>query len=890
MTNICSNARKFLGSPRGQRMHRSGLDLGGAPIFGYDLNSGKNSNFRNHNRREQSCPGTWKNNHACPEFDQKTVWRNDGPWDFTELEPNTNKNELKHRRDSQGNIIERSRLIYTCDEFPPATWVEGGSGLDKNTPSETRCAGFRCEKNTKAEQNWQAEAHSKLRTVLRKMVKRREDDFPFYDASQSVILFKFIFDQGQADGQPAAVLAYDNEDSLDVRLDGASVSQAKRDMDTNSTHMADAPSPLPDWQSGVLYKKLLALVESGQGTRVAVHANDSDTEAAMPVLHVPGINMNMDIMADTRPAPRWLSGHEGGAATQGYAMADNMKRKPSKGLEGDETWRRASSSTSQPGPESSGPVTPLLNKASETDIEKARSIVKQAIAESAKRNKARFENPMRNRYRLKPGTIVGQTAVERRRGLQAAREDEGAQDMPPPLLEITDEIAQAAALVAEADASAAVAAGTWNSTYSRVTKRQAPTGTYWMQNIARKGIVPWGDDSTYAVFRNVRDYGATGNGVTDDTAAIKRAMNDGKRCGEKCNGSTTKNAIVYFPPGTYLISTTIPLPFGTQVIGDANNRPLLLAAPGFVGLGVLSTNEYTGGGTGPDGLDQQYYVNTANFYRQIRNIVIDVRGTAPDKNIACLHYQIAQATSLQNVELIAGPTQTGMFAENGSGGQISDVTFTGGAFGIWGGIQQFTAQRLRFSGCTVGVHVIWDWGWVWKSITMTNVGTGFKLVPEGSSGNIGSAMFLDSSFTNVGTVVQITPPSSTPSTGTTGLVLENVALSGVSKAAVADTSGAVLLAGGTSRIEHWALGPVYEGSVDARSFSAGGKVGNYRRSLTLTNDNGAYYERPKPQYESASVGDFVPHARLWGHGRWNHRRHGRVPAGPVREPGQDPLC
>ncbi|KAK3896383.1 pectate lyase superfamily protein-domain-containing protein, partial [Staphylotrichum tortipilum] len=447
-----------------------------------------------------------------------------------------------------------------------------------------------------------------------------------------------------------------------------------------------------------------------------------------------------------------------------------------------------------------------------------------------------------------PGTIVGQTAVERR-GLQAARAEEGAQDTPPPLLEITDEIAQAAALVAEADAAAAAAGNS-----RRVTRRQAPTGTYWMQNIARKGIVPWGDNSTYAVFRNVRDYGATGNGVTDDTAAIKRAMNDGKRCGEKCNGSTTKNAIVYFPPGTYLISTTIPLPFGTQVIGDANNRPLLLAAPGFVGLGVLSTDEYTGGGTG-----------AGPRRPAIRNIFIDVRGTAPDKNIACLHYQVAQATSLQNVELIAGPTQTGMFAENGSGGHISDVTFTGGAFGIWGGIQQFTAQRLRFNGCTIGVQVIWDWGWVWKSIAMTNVGTGFKLVPEGggSSGNVGSALFLDSSFTNVETVVQITPPSSTPATGTTGLVLENVALSGVTKAAVADTSGAVLLAGGTSRIEHWALGPVYEGSVDARSFSAGGKVGNYRRPLTLTNDNGAYYERPKPQYESASVDEFV-HIRDFG--------------------------
>ncbi|KAF2446674.1 glycoside hydrolase family 55 protein [Karstenula rhodostoma CBS 690.94] len=41
-------------------------------------------------------------------------------------------------------------------------------------------------------------------------------------------------------------------------------------------------------------------------------------------------------------------------------------------------------------------------------------------------------------------------------------------------------------------------------------------------------------------------------------------MLDGKRCGKGCNGSTLNNAIVYIPPGTHLISTTIPMPFGCK--------------------------------------------------------------------------------------------------------------------------------------------------------------------------------------------------------------------------------------------------------------------------------------------------------------------------------------
>jgi len=72
--------------------------------------------------------------------------------------------------------------------------------------------------------------------------------------------------------------------------------------------------------------------------------------------------------------------------------------------------------------------------------------------------------------------------------------------------------------------------------------------------------------------------------------------------------------MVFFPPGTYLVSTTIPLPFGAQVIGDVLNRPLIIASSGFIGLGVLSTDKYTSGGTGTDGLDQEY-VGSSLFER-----------------------------------------------------------------------------------------------------------------------------------------------------------------------------------------------------------------------------------------------------------------------------------
>jgi hypothetical protein len=158
---------------------------------------------------------------------------------------------------------------------------------------------------------------------------------------------------------------------------------------------------------------------------------------------------------------------------------------------------------------------------------------------------------------------------------------------------------------------------------------------------------------------------------------------------------------------------------------------------------------------------------------------------------------------------------------------------------------------------------------------MADVGVGFRLLREekkavnkrqmppgkGRIGNIGSASFIDSTFRNVGTLVLIAPPNKKPGTGSTGVILENVAVQGVSKV-VADTGGARLLAAPASgKVKHWALGPVYqEGGPD---FSMGRKVGTFRRQVGLLDSQGAYFERSKPQYEGRAVGDFV-HVKDFG--------------------------
>lgn len=65
---------------------------------------------------------------------------------------------------------------------------------------------------------------------------------------------------------------------------------------------------------------------------------------------------------------------------------------------------------------------------------------------------------------------------------------------------------------------------------------------------------------------NVKDHGAIGNGVADDTTAIQTALNLGA-------GS------VYFPPGTYKTTSTLNVPSNTMVFGDGEQSIISSSAP-----------------------------------------------------------------------------------------------------------------------------------------------------------------------------------------------------------------------------------------------------------------------------------------------------------------------
>ena len=160
------------------------------------------------------------------------------------------------------------------------------------------------------------------------------------------------------------------------------------------------------------------------------------------------------------------------------------------------------------------------------------------------------------------------------------------------------------------------------------------------------------------LYLGVKDFGAKGDGSTDDTAAINSAITAGSRCGQGCDSTTVTPAIVYFPAGTYSISAPLIQYYYTQFVGDATNLPIIKATAGFQGMALMDADPYADGGVNwytnqstfllELCLRHQLIMQTDNFFRQIRNFVLDTTAM-PVSAGAGIHWQVAQATSLQNI-------------------------------------------------------------------------------------------------------------------------------------------------------------------------------------------------------------------------------------------------
>jgi len=214
---------------------------------------------------------------------------------------------------------------------------------------------------------------------------------------------------------------------------------------------------------------------------------------------------------------------------------------------------------------------------------------------------------------------------------------------------------------------------------------------YWYEQIKHNGIHTDTTNSKYLVHRNVRDFGAKGDGTTDDSAAIQKAINtvDGST-GTRSGGSslTGAPAVVYFPPGTYLLNTGLKNIMGTVLMGDPTNRPVLKAGSSFRDK-ILLTGQASGS------------VGLVSFFYGIKNLVFDSTAVAPTKAITLLEFSVSQACQLQNAlfNMPVGATgHTGIV----TAGQImpllmNDISIVGGGVGYAATALQLHLKNWNFN-------------------------------------------------------------------------------------------------------------------------------------------------------------------------------------------------
>ncbi|KAK4643814.1 hypothetical protein QC761_404880 [Podospora bellae-mahoneyi] len=385
---------------------------------------------------------------------------------------------------------------------------------------------------------------------------------------------------------------------------------------------------------------------------------------------------------------------------------------------------------------------------------------------------------------------------------------------------------------------------------------------FWLARIDHEGVAPYAPTAGYQVWRNVKDFGAVGDGIADDTAAINEAISSQGRCGPGCTGSTITPGLIYFPPGTYRVTAPIIDFYYTQLIGNPGCPPVIKADFNFVGRWVLDTNPYQDGGVLAWGA-------TNVFWRQVAHFVFDLTDVAFDTEIAAIHWPSSQATSLSNVEFrlseAPGTRHQGLFIEEGSGGYIGDLVFYGGNQAMIVGNQQFTFKNIAIYNARTAIEHFWSWGWTYVGISITNCSTGWDLTSNnGTFVNVGTITIIDSSITDtpIG-IAYAWPNPNQPNVGNT-LILENLDLENV-PVAVRGPFGTVL-PGTTSTttsltIPAWGRGNSYDENSGPVFFQ--GTFTPPTRPSALTAPGGRYFTASKPYYEDQPLSAFLT-AREFG--------------------------
>lgn len=190
-------------------------------------------------------------------------------------------------------------------------------------------------------------------------------------------------------------------------------------------------------------------------------------------------------------------------------------------------------------------------------------------------------------------------------------------------------------------------------------------------------------------FASVRDFGAVGDGVADDTAAINRALFQ-----LYCVQSNSQiRRSLYFPAGTYRVTDTVLIPAYAKLVGEGADCSIILLDSG-------------------DSAVPDYVVRTADSLQQIGVNIATNGATAPRNiEISSMTFESVDVTDIflvQDAEQcyfdsvnFRGPLSQPSITSNLAGDDVSGVRFSSTSSLV---CRQITFDKCQFSGLSYGIN------------------------------------------------------------------------------------------------------------------------------------------------------------------------------------------
>ena len=269
--------------------------------------------------------------------------------------------------------------------------------------------------------------------------------------------------------------------------------------------------------------------------------------------------------------------------------------------------------------------------------------------------------------------------------------------------------------------------------------------------------------STHPYFRSVTDFGAKGDGISDDTLSIQAAINHNRGAHHALSP-----AIVYFPPGEYLVSDTIITYMYTELRGCSTIRPTLRLAPSSPGFQntsalrpVIASNAgYDRNLSVPFEWWDNSLMSNYMFYMHIHQINVD-RGPGNPGAVG-IYWCVAQQTSLRDLSIAVGGGYSGIDicqipnydpqpgGGSGGGGTIEDISISGGEYAVRGMASQWTFRGLDFTNQNTATLFLVGFLWLFAFVDVRAAHTPLFLgTSELGDRHSTSISLIDVTLTNI---------------------------------------------------------------------------------------------------------------------------------------------